>query len=144
MRFVSPHRAYKAVVVPSDYDIVHGHKKMVRGLRVEFNDGVFDSVDAARRNQWTDEQRREVENYLISHENFNRRGGFYLADDNNVAEVSRDAQEAVVAGDDAEQCQVTFMTPEGSTRCGNRAKKGSRFCRVHEGVGERARVEAEV
>jgi hypothetical protein len=66
------------VVLPADRDLdARGNLiKRIPGLSADFKGKgtvkTFDSVEAARQNRWTEEQRLEVERYLLSHAAFGR------------------------------------------------------------------------
>lgn len=66
------------VVVPADRDLdVRGNLiRRIPGLNARFTGKgtvkLFDSVEAAKSNRWTEEQRLEVERHLLSHQKFGR------------------------------------------------------------------------
>lgn len=148
MELQSRHRHHVIVVIPKDYEIVAGHKRLVRGLSAEFEDHLFDSYKAQKAHRWTDEQRIEVENFLMEHEEYGR--GIYPATlempskyaapvqpDGTAIEPEREVAEAVeaIVLENDPFCIVTFATPQGAQRCQNRHVKGTSFCSVHQGYG---------
>lgn len=146
MRFVSPHAAYKLVIVPADYEWLRGgQRKTLTGIRVEFTNGQFDTDDAARMHHWDADTKQLVETTMMQNVDFGRRGGFYLVG-SDVEEVGRSSPEAeeLLDTDDALaeldiMCAVTFQTPEGAVPCGNKAAGGSDYCRSHQRLAEKAR-----
>ena len=143
MKFVSPHRNYCLVVVPSDFEYTpRGARRSVQGLRVEFENGVFDTDEAARRKGWSDDDKQVVEESLLQNGDFGRRGGFYLVGDDIESIGPPYAGRADIDTDDALasldlMCQVVFQTPEGAVPCGNKAKQGSDYCGTHQRVAEK-------
>ncbi len=85
------HRSHNAVYVllprARQVDPTSGIRRPpTKGLRAEFQNGYWDSDKAAKlpSNRWTEEEKLEVENYLLLHEDFNRQftlglGGLSLA-----------------------------------------------------------------
>lgn len=154
MLFSSPNGQRRMVVIPKDYEIVAGHKRLVRGLDAQFEDHSFDSRLAQKRNRWTDEQRLEVEQFLLESEDFGRPGGIYLADVPDFKPEPQVQADGSVVGeidsrahgsDDA--CIVTFATPFGAQRCVNKRLGDTMFCASHQAykaeVPEEAGVGAE-
>lgn len=137
MKFRSkyPDRVY--VVQPADY-MYDGRqqRRLVRGLRVEFRAGFFDSVRAQERNGWTDEERDIVEHFLLNHDDFNRharfgRGGLYL-DDAQDPTLPAEVKQQVQTADAQRRCILTIRDEDGIEQCGNQAAEGSDYCEVHQ------------
>jgi hypothetical protein len=137
MKFVSKHAGYRLVVAPADYEWQgQSKRKLVRGLSADFHMGEFDSEAAQRKHNWTDAQRREVEDGLLQSDDFGVR--FYLspAEDEVAALVQ---QAPLMEGTTEGQCALTFMLADGTaTKCSNRPKKGSIYCGSHQSMAERA------
>jgi hypothetical protein len=142
MRFVSPHAGYKLVVIPTDYEWGRGNqRKTLKGLRVEFRNGYYDTEEAAQANGWTPDEREQVEQQMLQNADFGRKGGFYLVG-SDVEEVGPAREVVDLDSDDAlasleTMCAVTFQTPEGAVPCGNKAVGGSDYCRSHQRIAEK-------
>lgn len=139
MIFKSKHAHHRFVVVPKDYEVIHGHKKLVRGLDAQFENHYFDSHKAMKLNHWTNEQRVEVEAYLMEHPEFGQ--GIYIeGEEPKIGTDPGDLQPdgSVVAEIDARQalggetCIVTFATPYGAQRCVNARQGSTFFCHAHQ------------
>lgn len=87
------------------------------GLEARFLNNAFDTERAQRDKGWTDEQRQIVENYLLSHPDFDKPGGFYLdlaTSGKSKAEILREAGHPMadqpVMGN--ERCMFFFSDPD--------------------------------
>jgi hypothetical protein len=108
-----------------------------RQYRVEFSNNAWDSLHAQQVNGWTDEERAEIEQYLLHHKDFAETGGgslvhgvggLYLeAEDKPLAETGAIAAQA------QERCIWSRVLENGSAeQCGRFRRKGAQFCALHE------------
>ena len=90
MKFRSRNRKITYTVRQAHKITENGEVRVTRGLRAEFNGmpgqgSTFDSETAARKLNWSDEERKKVENYLIAHADYGRRL-FRLEDDSAIVD----------------------------------------------------------
>lgn len=146
MRFSARHGALRLVYIPREYEIIHGHRKLIRGMDAQFSDHMFDSVQAQKANRWSDDERRELEVYIMEHPDFGRgiypvEGyGYTTGEAEGEVSIEPISEEHIQEG----LCVVTFATPYGSQPCANRSRAGSEFCAVHAKYGEAAKAAQEV
>lgn len=142
MKFVSPAAGYRLIVLPDDFEVTRGgQRRPLRGLRVEFINGQFDTEEAARRLQWSAEDKEQVEQAMLANDDFGRKGGYYLVDA-QVEQVSQPILDEQVSTNEAlraveTQCAVTFQTPEGAVPCGNRTYGNTDYCKSHQRFAEK-------
>lgn len=155
MRF--RHRLYdmRYVIVPDDSGRDNwGQVRRIQGIAAKFDNYFFDSGAAQRVYRWDDDTREMVEKYLLTHEDFNKRGGrgffldigqdipsYYLEELGEVIKLDPFAQAvAGIPGPDARlMCTVTVITPGGPAElCGRDVREGHRFCSLHEEYEEEA------
>lgn len=149
MRF--RHRLYdmRYVIVADDSGRDQwGQVRRITGIAAKFDNYFFDSGAAARTYRWDDDTREMVEKYLLTHEDFNKRGGrgffldigqeipsYYLEEMGDAIKLDPFAQITIgVPGPDARlACTVTVITPGGPAElCGREVSEGHRFCSLHE------------
>ena len=160
IKFVSGGRARSVtyVIRPSvpERDPLTGRQiGTTKALRAEFKEHVFHSKSGQRAGQWTDEERKAVERYLLSHPDFGRgdgRGIFLdssgtLAQDvpqdvlpAHMQQITPDATSPVpmLSG---EQCQWFSEEGDETVQCSDLAMKESEFCALHAGMMASAGVE---
>jgi len=148
MRF--RHRLYDMtyVIVPSDSARdPWGHVRKVDGIHAEFDNYFLDTGTQQAKYRWDDETREMVEKYLLTQEDFNKRGGrgffldvgqeipsYYLEELGDAIKLDPFAQvTAGIPGPDARlMCSVTVITPGGPAElCGREVAEGKRFCSLH-------------
>jgi len=132
MRFTSPYRRAVYVVRPAWKELVAGQVERHVGLRAEFNQGSFDSEKAQREQRWTDEQRREVEKYLLEHNDFGKR--IFPPKDEMVSQ--EELRHYGNVGADTPRCIASYETPEGSEPCGRPVMADTDYCPEHSKVTE--------
>lgn len=108
------------------------------GLEARFLNHRFDSVASQRDKGWTDEQRKMVENYLISHRDFDAPHGIHLE------VVDGETKEQLIAAsghvttpqmvDGESRCQAWIRNErQESELCPNKATHGD-LCAQHAGL----------
>lgn len=125
MRFISAAtRAKYTVAGHPKYMEMRGSTPIPHpGLQARFFGHVFDSEKSQRELGWTEDERKEVEDYLLAHRDFNRPGGFYLE---NVGEASRPVH--IKAG----RCIAFFINEHGeSEQCPNEPAGDTDYCGQH-------------
>lgn len=126
MRFLSAANRAKWVVVPA-YTTYNGPTAIpVPGLKARFFGHVFDSEKSQRELGWTDEEREKVEEYLLSHQDFNKHGGFYL---------ETQAESNVITPLGPKRCIAFFRNESGeSEQCPREPIEGGDYCDEHAAV----------
>lgn len=116
-------------------------------LRAKFRgpQHVFDSAAIQRSENWTDEERLQVETALLTGPDFGRaashgQGGIYLAPGEEIpaehadltisGDVLTEAAESVKT-DAVMRCHVSWTTDAGIALCGNPVAEGSDLCETH-------------
>lgn len=152
MRFRHVIPNMRIIYTADDYEYIGKNRKLVKGLRIEFRGGLFDSLRFQAQHRLSDEERKQVEDYLLVHEDFNRpyrlgMGGLYLAETEEGLDAERAAEIQAIRGDDAVAplrriCIYTIPTEEGSEQCRNEARPESDYCDQHYAVMAKAKTAA--
>jgi hypothetical protein len=147
MRF--RHRLYdmRYVIVAADSGRdAWGHVSKIPGIAAEFDNYFCDTKTLQRKYRWDDETREMVEKYLLTHEDFNKRGGrgffldigeripdYYIEELGDALRLDPFAGAIGTLSPDAKlACMVTVITPGGPAElCGREVMDGSRFCSIH-------------
>lgn len=119
------------IVRPTMRRVELGIVTVTPGLRAEFlgSDRTFDSERAAQANNWTEEEKHQVERHLVKHKDFGN--GIYLAAGEELPEyLKSDArvkpEERKVGG-----CLEVSVHEGKVTQCPNEPEVGQRYCKVH-------------
>lgn len=120
------------VILPTTRIIYPGQGSVIQpGLKAAFKgrQRLWDSELAQKRNRWTDEQRRIVEDHLLSHKDYGK--GLYLAPgetlpEDRVSTVDDDAQAPV------RKCSFIKVVNGELDQCPTEAWIGSEFCQEHD------------
>lgn len=89
------------------------------GVHVNFVNGLFDSVEAQRREKWSDETREMVENWLLNHEEYG-------------VNFVRDASEQTIKPSATTgYCDFLLISENGTQMCGLPVTEGTR-CGQHQ------------
>jgi len=147
MRF--RHRLYdmRYVIVAADSGRdAWGHVSKIPGIAAEFDNYFCDTRTLQLKYRWDDETREMVEKYLLTHEDFNKRGGrgffldigeripdYYIEELGDALRLDPFAGAIGTLSPDAKlACMVTVITPGGPAElCGREVVEGSRFCSIH-------------
>lgn len=121
------------VVVP-DWEEVHqlsGKVTPHAGLKARFSgqahQGFFDSESAQKNLRWTDEQRIQVEEYLMNHPDFGHQ--IFFA----PGQTTPDGKEPPDTTRPSEVRCGHFVTDRGEIRqCKNKALLGNDYCALHQ------------
>lgn len=109
-------------------NIAPGQAEIKRGMKAVFSgrDRIFDSESSQVLNGWTDEERKQVEDYLLKHRDFG--AGLYLA----PGEIPPVGVE--VAAPELTRCSHIATVNGKITQCKDDARLGEDFCAKHSGV----------
>lgn len=109
-------------------NLAPGQQEIKYGLKARFmgRDRIFDSEQAQAADGWTDEQRKQVEDYLLKHRDFG--SGLYLA----PGEAAPAGVE--VAAPEIKRCGHIATVNGKITQCKEDARLGDDFCAKHSGV----------
>ena len=138
MRFSSRSPNFTKVCEPKRQVYLPNGEKgdVTTGLQARFVNHHFDSLEAQRRNGWTDEQRNTVEQKLLSMYGFGTAGSGVYLDEHQPEEGGE--QEAVVpaaaeasVAPSADRCIYTVPTAEGTEQCSRQARANGDFCNEH-------------
>jgi hypothetical protein len=142
------HRLYdmRYVIVPADSGRDDwGHVRRIAGIAAEFDNYFCDTRTLQLKYRWDDETREMIEKYLLTHEDFNKRGGrgffldigqeipsYYLEELGDAIRLDPFVN-AVGPGPDAVlSCMVTVVVPGSPAElCGREVMEGRRFCSIH-------------
>ena len=131
---------------PADREHLPGGRiKRYPGILLKFSNHYFDTLDAQRKFKWTDAQRKDIEEYLQTHADFDRPwtggwGGLFLGEheqaqrlaeqrvQNGEAEETEEVTNPAVA---TAECIYTIELPDGAEKCSRPARTGSDFCNEH-------------
>jgi len=107
-----------------------------RGMRAEFNGlyNMFDSEYAQKRLRWSDEERIELEKYLIQHDDFGN--GMYLAVGEEVPEYLRDVLPETDQSQFSRCAEINVVNGE-VVQCPNQVIRGLQFCQEHDPEAQR-------
>ncbi len=102
-----------------------------RGMRAEFNGvyNLFDSEEAAKRYRWTDEERKELERYLVTHYDFGH--GMYLAVGEEIPDYLQDVLPEVDPGQ-IKRCMEIAVIDGEVVQCPNQVIAGIQYCKEHD------------
>lgn len=112
---------YVVNIAPGQQEIKYGMKAVFSG-----RDRIFDSETSQNANGWTDEQRKQVEDYLLKHRDFGN--GLYLAPGENAPEGVE------VVAPEVRRCSHIATVNGKITQCKDDALIGEDFCPAHNGV----------
>lgn len=132
MIFQSKFRNHQIVIRPTTFEYFPGiGKKLVRGLSAKFAgpQRLFDPEFAAKENQWTDEEREHVENWLFEHPKF--MVDFFPAPGQQIPE---ERQETTKRKPRAVSRRCTAIGYENGQliQCDQEATAGRDFCHKHD------------
>jgi hypothetical protein len=102
-----------------------------RGMRAEFNGmyNLFDSEYAQKRLRWTDEERIELEKYLVQHDDFGH--GMYLAVGQEIPDYLKEDLPELDQGQFARCMEIAIVDGE-VVQCPNQVIQGIQFCKEHD------------
>lgn len=146
MKFRSSAKEAVIVVRPQEVYVEAGLRRVTRPLRAEFHDHLFDSVEAQKRYQWTDEERELVERAIMNNPRFMAPNAvlgfprFYLheLETQPQAPATRPATSGLL-------CMWSVPDPSGDTvLCRQPVAEGQDYCEEHLNVlrGHVAKVTA--
>lgn len=140
MRFISVPRRAKYVVRPTTRTMnALGMPETHRGLQARFINHTFDSVASQQQLGWTDEERIQVERYLLGHRDLDRHNGYHLDD---IVEGKPGSRVDLPANAVSTRCIAFFRNEDGEVeQCPREAQVGD-FCNAH--AEEEAEKEAKV
>lgn len=132
MRFLSfPQRA-KYVVRPTRKVFIDGQPDVQRGLTARFLNHTFDSDKTQAQLGWTDAERKQVEDHLLAHPDFERHGGIYLDEivEGKQQKVAR--MPSSLASADQPRCVAFIRNEEGEAeQCPRSALEDGDLCEEH-------------
>lgn len=138
MRFASTAQRTKYVVKPKYRTMDdNGQVQPHPGLTARFLNHTFDSERAQADLGWTDEQRKQVENHLLAHKDFDRPGGIFLdtAAGESKADILRAAGHPMaeqMATKEQPRCLFFFRNDSGEAeQCPHVALAESDYCNQH-------------
>lgn len=129
MRFQSRWDNAVYVVKPTYVvNIAPGQSEIKRGIKAIFagRDRIFDSEQSQAANAWTDEERKQVEEYLLKHRDFGN--GLYLA----PGEIPPAGVE--VSQPETRRCSHIATVNGKISQCKEDALMGEDFCSKHAGT----------
>lgn len=133
MKFMAKWDNTQYVVEPKDRVFLPGGKvNKIAGLRAEFTgrSHIFDSEVAAKSYRWSDKQKKQVEEYLVSHPDFGH--AIYLAPGQEVPTYLQKAFKAVEPADAVfHRCGKIDLSGDTFVQCENEAILGKDFCEAH-------------
>lgn len=137
MRFMSKYDNAVYIIDGKSKDTVFmpgGRVQRIPGVRATFGgrSHIFDSATAQQKYRWSDEQREQVEEYLLSHEDFGR--DFYLAPDEVMTPRVKEILEKVRPNPSETpffRCSKIVPAGDGFDQCENMAVLGKDFCELH-------------
>lgn len=146
MRF--RHRLYdmRYVIVPADSGRDQwGHVQKIQGIAAEFDNYFCDTSALQTKFRWDDDTREMVEKYLLTHSDFNKRGGrgffldvgqeipsYYIAELGDAIKLDPFANITAPTPGAKLGCIVTVITPGGPAElCGREVVPNKRFCSLH-------------
>jgi len=102
-----------------------------RGMRAEFNGmyNLFDSEYAQKRLRWTDEERIELEKYLVQHDDFGN--GMYLAVGEEIPDYLKEVLPELDQGQ-FKRCMEIAIVDGEVVQCPNQVISGIQFCKEHD------------
>jgi hypothetical protein len=130
MQFHSFAKQETFTVRPSFKSIEHGIVSYTKPLRAAFVNHRFDSEAAQKSLGWTDEEREQVEQHLLSHYKLGKTRGFYVLDA-YMRPTTQAPEPATVVDPGKIQCLFVIPTSEGDERCDKPAVEGGIYCEAH-------------
>lgn len=125
MKFRNRVRNKVYVVRPQNHIVQpDGSRVLDYGIRVEFQNHLWDSEEAQKRDGWSDETREQVEKYLILHRDWNH--GLTRVDKTD-AEILAE----VGAAEAPNICVAPFVVQGKSQPCGRPVADGGDLCPEH-------------
>ncbi len=137
MIFQSKYGNYVAVYEPKDKIFLPGRRvNKIRGLRAEFAGPfhLFDSETAARSNRWSEQEKQELEKYLVSMPGFGKE--IYLKTGQTIPDYLEDAlkeheREGTLTETPFTRCQKYTIENGEIIQCSNGATPGTEWCLAH-------------
>jgi len=136
MKFMSKYDNAVYIIDGKSKDTVFmpgGRVQRIPGVRATFGgkSHIFDSATAQQKYRWSDDQREQVEEYLLYHEDFGRE--FYLAPDEPMTDRVKDLLAKVTPNATAPffKCSKIITKDDGFDQCPNNAVMGKDFCELH-------------
>jgi hypothetical protein len=136
MRFMSKYDNAVYIIDGKSKDTVFmpgGRVQRIPGVRATFGgrSHIFDSQTAQQKYRWSDEQREQVEEYLLNHQDFGR--DFYLAPDEPMTDRVKELLSKVQPSSDTPffKCSKIIPKDDGFDQCPNNAVLGKDFCEIH-------------
>jgi hypothetical protein len=129
MRFISVPRRAKYVVRPTTRTMnALGMPEIHKGLQARFLNHIFDSEKAQTQLGWTDEERKAVERYMMSHRDYGAHNGFYLEE---IDEEKGATRVNLPAGPKTTRCIAFFRNEDKEIeQCPKEATVGD-YCADH-------------
>lgn len=146
MRFQSAFLNTTYIIRPSlvKPDPITGQNQVVQTpLKAKFlgPQRIFDSENAQRKFGWSDEERKAVEVYLLSHRDFGKaskhaRGGLYLAPGETLPQeynylVEKSTPLTAPRLDGQKRCAFISTGPDDVVQCEDPALEGEELCERH-------------
>ena len=126
MKFYSHYSHARYTVEPTYYRLAGPHRETVHGIAAEFDDNRFDSEVAQKQLRWTDEQREQVESYLMAHADYGKT--LRAIPDGELAEAQAPQEIAV--------CLFRVTIDGDVEACGRPSVSSDGYCAKHANMTE--------
>jgi hypothetical protein len=134
MHFQSRYRQHTIVMRSATYEPLPGmqRSRLIPQIVATFTgpQRLFDSVKAQRENNWTDEERVELEAWLFNHPKYMI--DFFVAPGETIPEEYREQSERK-APPKPRICERFEIIDNDIIRCPEPCTAGSNFCKAHDG-----------